>query len=131
MHSYDKIIPEIIFSLSNDQISLFIKHLFATDGNISISKNNISIYYASTSYILIEQLQHLMLRFGIQTQIRENKKNNYRICYHLVIQGKNNQINFLTNIGCYGKRGSIIPRALTILNNLKSNPNLDIIPREI
>ncbi len=131
VHSYDKIIPEIIFSLSNDQISLFIKHLFATDGNISISKNNISIYYASTSYILIEQLQHLMLRFGIQTQIRENKKNNYRICYHLVIQGKNNQINFLTNIGCYGKRGSIIPRALTILNNLKSNPNLDIIPREI
>ena len=38
--SYEKIIPELIFSLNNDDLSLFIKHLWATDGTIYFNRSS-------------------------------------------------------------------------------------------
>jgi replicative DNA helicase len=135
VRSYDKKLPEAVFQSDNEHIALFIKHLWATDGNISWKKiqdrkDAGAIYYASTSQILIKQIQHLLLRMEIISTIRISKKVGYRDTYQLHIQGVENQIKFLTQVGCYGKRGEIIPTMLTALQAIKANPNDDIIPQE-
>ncbi|WP_457570300.1 replicative DNA helicase [Desulfurobacterium sp.] len=129
--SYEKELPEELFKCSSDQLKLFVKHLWATDGNISITNDNVHIYYASTSVKLIQQLQHILLRLGIISKISVSTKEGYRPTYQLHITDKNNQTKFLTEIGCFGKRGKIIPEALNMLNGKRYNPNKDIIPKEI
>ncbi len=135
VRSYEKEIPKVIFSLPKEKIALLLKHIWATDSSISYrkekSKFNISIYYSTTSKKLAYQLQHLLLKFGIVSIVKITKKENYRLSYNIHITGKTNQEKFLKEIGCYGKRGEIIPEILQILQNTKGNPNLDVIPKEI
>jgi replicative DNA helicase len=137
-HSYNKILPEICFTFSERQISLFLHHLWATDGNISISINNnrgtpvVSIYYASTSLHLIKQVQELLLKLQIQSTIRTIKKGSYRNCYHLAIQSSYSQELFLKLINSYGKRGSIKTKCLEILGNQSAkNPNNNVFDKQI
>ncbi len=133
--SYEKEVPEKIFNLSPKKIALFLKHLWATDGSISYRKQkgkfNISIYYSTTSKKLAHQIQHLLLKLGIISIIRTTKKENYRPSYNIYITGKTNQKKFLTKVGCFGSRGETIPEVLKILEDIKENPNIDIIPKEI
>ncbi|WP_239500194.1 replicative DNA helicase [Desulfurobacterium thermolithotrophum] len=131
VRAHEKELPEKLFECDNKKQKLFVKHLWATDGNISISKGNVSIYYSSTSKNLIYQLQHLLLRLGILSKIAISKKENYRPTYQLHITDRNNQLKFLKEIGCFGSRGRIIPEAIRILNNRKYNPNKDVIPKEV
>ena len=51
--------------------------------------------------------------------------------YYVSIQDKNNQLRFLSSVGCHGKRGGIIDQLLTALEKIQTVPNLDIISREI
>ena len=131
VRAYEKELPEKLFECNNQKLKLFVKHLWATDGNISISKGNVSIYYSSTSKILIHQLQHLLLRLGILSKIATSKKENFRPTYQLHITDRNNQLKFLKEIGCFGNRGKIVSKAIRILSNRKYNPNKDIIPKEV
>lgn len=135
VRSYHKRIPEKVFSQPNSKIAIFLKHLWATDGNISWKKlrgrlPSAAIYYCSTSKVLIHQLQHLLLRFGIQSSTRAVKKEGYRLNYQIHVQGSKNQLLFLKTISCYGSRGNIIPQLVTALNLISPNVNLDTIPRE-
>jgi replicative DNA helicase len=131
VRSYEKKLPEKLFECSREKQRLFVKHLWATDGNISISKGNVSIYYSSTSKVLIHQLQHLLLRLGILSKISTAKKENFRPTYQLCITDRNNQLKFLKEIGCFGERGKIIPEAMRILSKRNYNPNKDVIPKEV
>ncbi|MBU0476813.1 hypothetical protein KKB68_02285 [Patescibacteria group bacterium] len=136
VRSFRKEIPSKIFSLDEKNLCLFLKHLWATDGNISFKylkgrKPNGNIYYSTTSPKIAEGVKYLLLRIGIRSQISEAKKHGYRVCYHSIIQGKESQLWFLQKVGCYGKRGKIIPQLIKRLEDIKTNPNVDIIPKEI
>ncbi len=136
VRSYEKQIPQEIFKSGEEKIKLFLKHLWATDGSIQEKKlknrkNSANIYYASTSYKLVQDVKHLLLRIGIRSKISLVQKDNYRPCYHLLIQSKEEQLKFLKSIGCYGRRREIIPTLIRNLKEIKSNPNLDVIPKEI
>ena len=135
-HSYEKKIPENFLRMPEEQIKIFLKHLWSTDGNISIERtrkrhNYASIFYSSNSRTLIEQVQYLLLRIGILSIIRSSKKQDYRTTYILEIQGKENQLKFMKEVGCFGKRGETIPDLIKLLENVKANPNNDIIPKEV
>jgi len=135
VRSYEKVIPSSIFSLPKDKLRLFIKHLWATDGSITVSKikgkENISIYYSTTSKTFAHQLQHLLLKFGIISVIRKSRKGSYRPSYNVYIYGKSNQELFLKEIGCFGKRGEKIKEFIKILSEKSENPNIDTIPKEV
>jgi replicative DNA helicase len=51
--------------------------------------------------------------------------------YHVVVQGKPNQKKFLTQIGCIGQRAAMIPSILENLDQIKTNPNNDVIPKTV
>jgi replicative DNA helicase len=139
VRSYDKKLPDSIFECDYEHISLFLKHLWATDGNISWLRNKkensnrkdmVAIYYGTTSEKLAQQVQYLLLRFGIIAKIRITQKGNYRKSYNVWIEGSQKQLIFLENIGCYGKRGDEIPAMIEHLKTVEPNPNHDIIPKE-
>jgi replicative DNA helicase len=133
--SYEKIIPETVFTSSIRHISLFLHHLWATDGNISYKnipgrKTAGAIYYASSSAQLAEQVQHLLLRLGIFSTLRPVHQKKYRTMYHVYVEGATMQIRFCERVGSYGKRGNIVQALLEKLRFIKANTNTDIVPRE-
>ncbi|VVA43482.1 Replicative DNA helicase [Candidatus Roizmanbacteria bacterium] len=135
-YSYEKVLPNGFLQLTKQQIKLFLCHLWATDGNISWKKlvgrkPSASIYYSSTSKILIQQIQYLLLRLGIISSIHYSKKKDYRTNWQVHIQGKENQLKYLTEVGCYGKRGEIIPQLIKSITKIVANTNNDVIPKEV
>ena len=133
--SWNKIIPPKVFTLDNENLSLFLKHLWSTDGSITIRKQEGKspqpiIYYSTTSPRLAEGVKHLLLRFGIRSSIGQAIKGNYRPCYNLYIQGKEHKLKFLKEIGCFGKRGCNIPQFIEEIEKIKPNTNLDLWPKE-
>lgn len=136
VRAYEKRIPDRISECPIRQISLFLHHLWATDGNISRKvikgrKPTGAIYYASSSKLLCQQVQHLLLRVGVQsTLLTVPSSKGYRDMYHVNVQGSSNQRSFLQNVGCAGQRGQAIPLLLKDLEQIEENPNLDVIPKE-
>ncbi|MFH1561488.1 MAG: DnaB-like helicase C-terminal domain-containing protein, partial [Patescibacteria group bacterium] len=133
--SGEKVLPELVFKLNLDQISLFIKHLWATDGCVFVNSKTtgpkVRLYYASKSRTLIDQLQHLLLRLGIITRVGFSKKKGYQPTWSLHVQGKENQELFLNKVGVIGKKAKIVAKAIKVLSKIEANPNNDVIPKEV
>ncbi|MGE9782760.1 replicative DNA helicase [Janibacter sp. G368] len=133
LRSHEKFLPDEIFSLPKAQIALFIKHIWATDGSVTVNKNGRGgrIYYASTSRRLVDDLSRLLLRFGIQTRLRTTHKDGYREGFTIDISGVDSQRRFLQEIGVFGARGANAERLLEIVRDVKANTNVDTIPKQV
>jgi len=131
--SHEKFIPTPVFHLAKQQIALFINHLWATDGSVTVNAHGRSgrICYASTSRPLVDGLARLLLRFGISTRVRTTMKAGYRDGYTLDISGVDDQRRFLQEIGVRGARGAQATRLLEIVRATKANTNVDTIPRQV
>ncbi len=133
LRSHEKFIPAELFSLPREQLATFVRHLWATDGSVRLVGRIGRIYYASNSRRLIDDLQCLLLRFGIQGRIKRVRKAGYQPGYHLYLYGAENQLQFLDLIGVHGERGKAVgPLASMLRSVLKgANTNLDTIPAEV
>jgi replicative DNA helicase len=143
--AWTKFVPAPVFGLSDDQVARFLHHLWATDGSITIARNGrgelVRTSYATTSRRLALDVQRLLLRLGIRTTIGPSRKQRtgrpdeglqyYRQGYSVRIQGAANQTLFLRRVGCHGQPGECVPQALGILEGIKDNPNLDLVPWEV
>jgi deoxycytidine triphosphate deaminase/intein/homing endonuclease len=67
----DKFVPQRIFMAPKKAVRLFLQALFAGDGGLYHSKGGIHLEYYSKSRRLIEDVHHLLLRFGIFSLVRE------------------------------------------------------------
>jgi replicative DNA helicase len=132
LRSPQRYIPKEVFMLPLADIKLFLRHLWATDGCIWINKNQtrVSIYYATASKILASNVQSLLLRCGILSNIHLSKKKGYKDGYGVWIEGKEMQTKFANEIGGFADRAQKIEIAKSILVKIKSNPNLDVLPRQ-
>ncbi|MFY1688884.1 replicative DNA helicase [Plantactinospora sp. WMMB782] len=134
--SHEKFVPTEVFSLPKDQIALFLRHLWATDGCVWTKPDNAKgptgrIYYASTSRQLVDDVSRLLWRFGIQSRTRTVRKGGYRDSYHLHINGVGDQEAFCRVIGVHGKRGEAAAALHQRLQGVKANTNVDTIPRVV
>src|SRR3989344_1581096 len=136
VRSYEKRIPSCVFEEPDEKIALFLRHLWATDGNISYKilpgrKVGAVVYYASTSKELAYGVQHLLLRLGIWGNVRKILQGKYRPIYQVHIQSAPVILKFLKIVGCYGKRGNIVSDLIRRLEEINTNPNTDVFPKEI
>jgi replicative DNA helicase len=122
-----------VFNLPNDQVALFLRHLWATDGCVWWDKTAGMgrLYYPSTSWRLAEDVARLLLRFGILTRNRQTSKAGYRDCWQLNITGSESQLRFIDTIGVHGQRGEVAAEVAAKLRIIKTKPNLDTVPKEI
>ena len=131
--SYEKFIPAEVFALPNDQIALFLRHLWATDGSVrwdgKLSLGR--VYYASTSRQLADDVMQLLLRMGIQSRISKARKAGYRDCWHVSIDRAENQTRFLSLIGVHGARGKSAEDVLVRLAGISRRGGSDSVPSQL
>ena len=134
LRSHEKFVPAAVASLPKRQIRLFLRHLWATDGSVTVGRSGRAgrVYYASTSRQLCDDVSRLLLRFGISTRLRAVRTSReQRQQWTLDISGVDEQRRFLTEIGVHGARGVQVDRLLTVLASTRSNTNVDTIPRDV
>jgi len=133
LRSHEKFVPAAVFGLPKEQVALFLRHLWATDGSVrwDDAHRQGHVYYASTSKRLVDDLARLMLRFNLFPRIKTARKPGYRDCYHLRIYGTDNQLRFLDEIGVHGARGEIATRLTRILRVITPRTHVDTIPIEV
>lgn len=129
-----KTVPMAIFQLPDDQIALFLRHLWATDGCISNyyqsdrRKYKASIFFSTMSERLARDVVALLLRLGIASRMQWTKSQ----CYTVQIYGKSHQLAFLDRVGAFGPR--VAPAEIAkaeLLQRGKANPNKDTIPIQV
>jgi replicative DNA helicase len=133
LRSHEKFVPAEVFSLPDEQAALFLRHLWATDGSVSWDKwaSTGKIYYASTSRRLVEDVARLLLRLGIRSRLQRTTKPGYRHCWHLYINGAENQLVFLREVGAHGLRGRAAQELAERLGGIVGRANADTVPLEV
>ncbi len=130
----NKTIPQVIFKLQPELISLFINRLFATDGWASLLKSGQSqLGYTTVSEKLARQIQHLLLRFGIIAALKERSvkyKNSNRKVWQLDITDAKSIKIFIDEIGIFGKEEAIT-KVREAISQRRYQTNRDLIPLEV
>ncbi|MEA2120001.1 replicative DNA helicase [Halovibrio sp. HP20-50] len=129
-----KRVPDCIFRLPKQQLALFLNRLFACDGSAFVQANGQGrISYASSSRELIRDVQHLLLRFGILSKIRE-KQNRYanlrQSPWELEILDQASQKRFIQEVGIFSKEQAL--EALNIcISSKRMHSNRDSLPKSV
>ena len=133
--SHEKRVPEALFRLSNQQIAMFLRHLWATDGTLSARKpgqrGSHGIHLRTNSRGLAEDVAALLMRLGIIARIHSIQSGVHRTTYLVWITGAQQQLRFLDQVGAFGPR---VPQAETLracLQGVKANTNTDTLPQEV
>jgi phage terminase large subunit len=100
--SADKKIPSQIFTLNKGQLSIFLSRLYSTDGYASVQPKNARIGFSSVSRQLLEDIQDLLTRFGIWSNIKIKNQVD-----ELVLSTDEDNVKFCDVIGIYGKEEAV------------------------
>src|SRR5580704_2539627 len=129
LRSHEKFIPPQIFSLPRDQLALFLRHLWATDGSVTVANSGaVRVYYATTSERLDRELQILLLRFGIVGRLYAVGNVYGHPQWTIDVKGVRDQRQFLDEIGAHGKRGLAVTQAQRRLDTMTAAGRFDTIP---
>jgi replicative DNA helicase len=133
--SHEKEVPQAIFRLSNQQIAVFLRHLWATDGTISPRgeghRGSHGVHYATNSRKLASDVMALLLRLGIVARMQMVRKGSHRPNYMVHVSGVSAQLIFLETVGAFGPKMSGAERLREILHGVSRNTNVDTLPIEI
>jgi replicative DNA helicase len=131
--SYEKRVPEGAFALSNRQVAVLLRHLWATDGTIAprhASRGSARVAYATNSPGLAADVAALLLRLGIVARISSTTKAGYRRSFFVAVSGAPDQRRFLDIVGAFGPRQAAARRLARVLSSQHANTNVDTLPVE-
>ena len=133
LRSYQKRIPAILHSASNQEIATFLSHLWATDGNVTVPRASTApkVYYSSSSRELADGVASLLSRFGIVARIRQVMKAGYRPNYHVIVPDGPSLRTFCREIGVHGRRGELVSKLAVLLDGRDVDTNVDTLPIEV
>lgn len=134
--SFQKVVPSFVFRLSNEQIGLFLCHLWATDGTIFTPKPGqrtaSKISFSTNSFRLANDVSSLLLRLGIVARMRTVKQGkSYRDMYVADVCGQEAQALFLQKVGAFGPKKEQAGRLKNHLQSTIANTNVDTVPAEV
>ena len=132
--SHQKHLPAEVFSLSDSQISLLLRHLWATDGTISVRKpgqrGGHGVNFSTCSRRLADDVGALLLRLGIVSRTHTVKVGHYRPVYMVCVSGAESQRTFLHEVGAFGPRREPATLLVEALRCVRANTNVDTLPME-
>ena len=132
--SHEKRLPSEVFQLCDEQIGLLLRHLWATDGSITVrkagQKGSHSAYFATSSHGLALDVAALLMRLGIVARIRKSVKGAYRPMYSVDVSGAEHQCAFLQKVGAFGPRVAPAAALRAALEASRPNTNVDTLPVE-
>ncbi len=130
-----KVVPQCIFTSPSESVRLFLQALFGGDGGLYHSAGGLFLEYYSKSRRLIEDVHHLLLRFGVFSLIREKVTAIGTNAYKVQITDRDQIQRFADAIGFVP--GCIKQRRLEteILPRIRARPrqrsNFDSFPNEL
>jgi DNA repair protein RadA/Sms len=126
-----KRVPRQIFELPKDQLATFLRALFSCDGSLFVSSRHAlpGLSYTTISRVLAEDVQHLLLRFGVVAKLRVcapyPSKKGLRFPYDVAVRGHTGVDRFLNQIGIMGRQAA---RAKINHGSSSRDRTLDTIP---
>jgi replicative DNA helicase len=133
--SHQKHLPPEVFQLSDAQIGLLLKHLWATDGCIHVrpvsQRGAPTVYFSTCSEQLARDVGALLLRLGIVARTFQYKQNSGRPLYSVQVSGSEQQALFLQRVGAFGPREAPAKALAARIAVTRSNPNVDTLPRQV
>lgn len=98
-HSADKFVPTCVFTARKEVVITFLQALFSGDGSAYTSGDGVRVEYYSISKRLIEDVRHLLLRFGIFAVVRSKRVWTGDVAYSLSITDRFMIQRFAAEIG--------------------------------
>lgn len=122
--SADKRVPARVMEASDAAVAAFIGAYFDCDGHVPKRATG-GLEFSSTSRGLLEDVQLLLLRFGVASRLRYHHDRGESSAWRLMVSGEEDVWAFAVNIPLCGAkdaalRGRAIPRALSA--------TLDVVP---
>jgi replicative DNA helicase len=132
--SHEKRLPPAVFTLCRDQVALLLKHLWATDGSITLRSKGRGaprVYFATCSEGLARDVAALLLRLEIVARIRVVQPPRGRPQYSVDVSGGAAQRHFVDVVGGFGPRAGAAAALSRHLADVESNTNVDTLPNEV
>jgi replicative DNA helicase len=128
-----KFVPDVVFTLTRDELACFLNRLFATDGWATVlASGQAQLGFASTSERMARQVQHLLLRFGVIASLRPRRvryRGGLRSAFQLDITDARSIRTFIDTIGIFGK-ATALERVRAALDAKRYQTNRDLIPAQ-
>lgn len=132
--AHSKHVPDVIFRSPKRQISLFLSRLYACDGSAWIDRHNYRVEYCTASERLAEDVQHLLLRFGIVAKKRRRLVKyggGRRQVFDVAFQDPANVERFVGHIGAFGKMERMADVLQVALNRKVNASAHELLPMEL
>ncbi|MFN2153944.1 MAG: replicative DNA helicase [Anaerolineae bacterium] len=130
--SHEKRVPDAMYVQPVETICCFLKHLWSTDGTLGVfgrKKPRALAYYASSSWELARDVQHLLRRLGIVARLhmilQEGKG---RDQWHVTVSGKPDLLSFIDQVGVVGPKQAGLEAIQEFYAERPHNTNRDVIP---
>ncbi len=100
----DVAVPAAVFSLPDDQLATFLRHLWSTSGGIWPDRRHerVRCRFTTSSRALAEDVQTLLLRFGVASRVVEAAGGRCAPAHHVSVHEPGAQRLFLAEIGVFG-----------------------------
>lgn len=138
LRSGEKYIPRKVFSVPNEKIGLFLRHLWSTDGCVNCKDGeksgvNPRVYYATSSEKLAFGVQSLLLRLNINARLKKvSQGEKGKDQYHVIVSGQSDLKLFVEVVGAVGDKNiRHIHEIKKYLDLRKENTNRDVIPKMV
>jgi replicative DNA helicase len=133
--SHQKHLPPAVFQLSDAQIGLLLRHLWATDGCIYVrpahQRGGSAVNFSTCSERLARDVAALLLRLGIVARTSQVQQKIGRAVYVVAVSSSEQQSLFLERVGAFGPREAPAKALAAKISGIRSNPNVDTLPQEI
>jgi deoxycytidine triphosphate deaminase len=131
----DKFVPAAVFEAPRPAVQLFLQALFSGDGGVYLSRESAFVEYYSKSRRLVEDVRHLLLRFGVFSLVREKITSIGTPAFSLQITDRDQIRRFAREVGfCPGsaKQQRLETRVIAAIDALptRAKSNFDTLPRE-
>jgi replicative DNA helicase len=107
----NKFVPDVVFSLVHEELACFLNRLFATDGWATVlATGQAQIGYSTVSERMARQVQHLLLRFGVVSQLRERSiryRDGLRTAWQIDVTERRSLELFSEKVGIFGKEEAV------------------------
>jgi replicative DNA helicase len=133
--SHEKRLPPEVFQLSKPQIATLLRHLWATDGSVSVrpvaQRGSPRVYFATCSEGLAADVSALLLRLGIVARTRVTHAPRGRPVFNVDVSGSGDQKLFVDRVGGFGPRAAPVAHLDSVLEKVAPNTNVDTLPKDI
>jgi replicative DNA helicase len=133
--SQEKHLPGEVFQLAKPQVATLLRHLWATDGCVSLRSAGVRgsprVYFSTCSETLASDVAALLLRLGIVARKRVVRYPKSRPVHTVDVSGREDQMLFATQVGGFGPRAAPVQQLIEYLAKIRANTNVDTLPKSV